>query len=81
MSPEDLAWDVAATRLGGHRRRLGRALQNDDDLEALLVQQVLGGHVVEGRALVDRVHHVQRPDEEDAVLAVVRTCDVGDKTF
>ena len=73
MSPQYLAGDEAAARLGRHRRRLGGPLQDDDDLEPLPVQEVLGRHVVERRALVDRVHHVQRPDEEDAVLAVVRT--------
>ena len=73
VSPEDLAGDVAAARLRRHGRRLGGPLEYHHDLKPLLVQQVLSRHVVQRGALIDRVDHVQRPNEEDAVLAVIRT--------
>lgn len=71
MAPEDLAGDIGASALCGHRRRLDHALQDDYDFK-LRVLQVLFAHVIERAVLIDLVYNGDRGDQEDAVDSAVK---------
>jgi hypothetical protein len=72
MAPEDLLCQVAATGLRRLPRRLHRALQNDDNLKALLLDEIAGRHVVQRRVRVDLVAHHHGPDEEEIAGTAIR---------
>ena len=70
VTPQDLRGQVRGSRLGGHRRRLDGAFQDDDDFE-LFFEQVRRRCVVQRRVGRDLVHDRRRPDEEDVAVVHV----------
>lgn len=64
VAPEDLRRQIGGFCLRGLAGGLCRSFQGDDDFEPL-VQEFLGGHIVERGCLVYRVHDDGGPQEED----------------
>ena len=70
VTPENLAWKVGTSSLGGHARGLDDSLQDDDQLELLPVQ-VLGRHFVERTVCINFMYNDNRPHEKESVASLV----------
>lgn len=73
IAPLDLLGQVARADLDRLARRLDGALEHCDDLE-LGACQLSGRHRVEGRLVVDLVHHEHGPNEEQIIARTVYLC-------
>ena len=69
VTPENLSWEIRRSRLKRHAAGLDSPLHDHNELE-LLLGQVGGVEVEEGRVLVDDVDNLQRPHKEDVGLFI-----------
>ena len=67
VTPENLIWEIGRSCLKCHAAGLDSALHDHNELE-LLLGEVGGVEVEQGRVLVNDMNHLQWPHKEDVGL-------------